>query len=77
MKKLFLFLMILASTLILTSCDTPEESAPHTHEYKYSYDTVSHWMQCSCGDKKDSGNHDPLRQELTRNLTIGTIIYYD
>lgn len=71
MKKLFLFLMILASTLILTSCNTPEETTPHTHEYKYSYDTVSHWMQCSCGDKKDSGNHvKDERYDLDANVCV-------
>ncbi len=60
MKKLFGILILSVITFCtsfgFSACDfgaTP----PHTHEYQTKKDADKHWLECSCGDKKDEIEH--------------------
>ena len=61
MKKKILSILITVLSLCtciftLTACG--ENEPPHTHEYTtLKYDAISHWYECTCGDKYGSEDH--------------------
>lgn len=63
MKKLITLLlattMCLTLGLTLTACDSPNNGQQHTHDYGKTicFDDQNHWVECSCGDKKDVEAH--------------------
>mgnify|MGYP003300679089 CR=1 FL=1 len=64
MKKSLLIIPLLALTSgLLASCGEKEDPVPpppaHTHEYGSTWrcDAKNHWLECSCGNKKDIAAH--------------------
>ena len=65
MKKLLILflsvLMISSCAIGLTACDKPENNGEvppgHTHSYVYNHDTNKHYLECSCGDLRESRSH--------------------
>ena len=61
MKKKILSILITVLSLCaciftLTACG--ENEPPHTHEYTtLKYDALSHWYECTCGDKYGTEDH--------------------
>ncbi len=61
MKKKILSILITVLSLCtciftLTACG--ENEPPHTHEYTtLKYDAISHWYECTCGDKYGTEDH--------------------
>ena len=61
MKKKILSIVITVLSLCtcmftLTACG--EKEPPHTHEYTtLKYDALSHWYECTCGDKYGTEDH--------------------
>ncbi len=54
--------------LYLPDSDTANN---HTHSYGalWKFDSTSHWHECSCGEKADSGRHIPDNGKITINPT--------
>ena len=61
MKKKILSILItvlLLCTCIFTLTACGENEPPHTHEYAtLKYDAISHWYECTCGDKYETEDH--------------------
>ncbi len=63
MKKLITLLlatcMCLTLGFTLAACDSTNEGQSHTHDYGKTicFDGQNHWIECSCGDKKDVEAH--------------------
>lgn len=69
MKKLTKILVVILSLLAITyfslACapSTPDNGgegqtpSQHTHTYVTNFDTLKHWEECSCGEKKDITQH--------------------
>lgn len=66
MKKLLILflsvLMVTSCAIGLTACHTQENNSEvppgHTHSYAYNYNTSKHYLECLCGNIKDSKNHN-------------------
>ena len=52
-KVLSIILIAVAVMMVFVSCDDPK----HEHSYNQKHDETNHWMECSCGDKKDVEAH--------------------
>ena len=52
-KVLSIILIAVAVMMVFVSCDDPK----HEHSYSQKFDETNHWMECSCGDKKDVEAH--------------------
>lgn len=65
MRKKILFLLcilllavVFAITLVACSDGISQSQNNHQHSYgAYTYSAVYHWQQCSCGNKKNYGQH--------------------
>lgn len=51
---LIILTLIAALSLTFASCDLLET---HQHKFAVKYDDDKHWLECSCGEKKDEGAH--------------------
>ena len=52
-KNLLIVFMCVLMVFLAVSCDEPK----HEHSYSQKHDETNHWMECSCGDKKDVAKH--------------------
>ena len=55
---LTLSFLLLASSMVACASSENDISAPeHTHSFITNFDTLKHWEECSCGEKKDITQH--------------------
>jgi hypothetical protein len=54
---------------VIRTEDIPMLEGEHEHSYNLTYDSTSHWLECSCGDKKDTESHEMSEWETTEAPT--------